>query len=72
MIQKKVKKNDRKERTSSTLMLSNDQMILPQIMTSSNDSDSSRSRADSVKDKTKIINEQLNDVTFSYSLLMTI
>ncbi len=53
MIQKKVKKNDRKERTSSTLMLSNDQMILPQIMTSSNDSDSSRSRADSVKDKTK-------------------
>jgi hypothetical protein len=72
MIQKKVKKNDRKERTSSTLMLSNDQMILPQIMTSSNDSDSSRSRADSVKDKTKIINEQLNDVTFSYFLLMTI
>ena len=43
-------------------LLRSDQMPLPQLMTSSNDSDSFRSRAESVKDKTKIINEQLNEV----------
>lgn len=57
---KKIKKNEKKERTATFSSVNNDSMPLPQLT----EPESPRSRTESVRDKTKIINEQLNDVIF--------
>ena len=66
---KKIKKNVDKERSSS--VLSTEQMPPLPLLNQSADFES-RSRSESIRDKTKILNEQINDVPLFYFIIAQI
>lgn len=57
----RIKKNEKKERTLSNASTTVEQIPLPQLSPVSQISDDSRIRTDSIKDKSKVINNQLSE-----------